>query len=147
MADFYGCLMSTSFRVKDRDAFLDDPEFQDWRDYAKALGGFFDDGRTFGQFAIGYEGLYPSTVRLNDTQEQETSLADLIHRHIADEEVAVIAVSGNEKLRYIGGVICFVTASGIVYWSQPCVAWDDHITPDTLRESVRLLYKEIKHIT
>lgn len=28
MADFYGCLESTSFRVKDREAFLAEPAIQ-----------------------------------------------------------------------------------------------------------------------
>lgn len=60
MSDFYGCLESTSFRVKDGNKFLADPKVKLIIAYAKDNEGFFEE--IDGYFSFGWSGAYPSPV-------------------------------------------------------------------------------------
>jgi hypothetical protein len=115
MADFYGCLETTSFRVKDRASFLADAEVQHIANHARAEGFFEQDGETF---SFGWYGQYPSTVLVNydvnGDEEEEVSICEVIQRHILPGDVCQIGISGNEKLRYVGGDIQWVTSQGVV---------------------------------
>jgi hypothetical protein len=70
MSDFYGCLLSTRFRVKDREKFLADPEVQILKNHAEKNDGFFDEEN--GYFLFGWSGSYPSVyIRPDDNEEEE----------------------------------------------------------------------------
>ena len=130
MADFYGCLLSTSFTVKDTAAFLADPDVETIKRHCEAENGFFEVDHGAGVWAFGWEGQYPGMV-LNGTDddgtETELDITDVIQRHITPGEACKIAVTGNEKLRYTGGLICFVTAKGTAYFDAT-VDWAERLT-------------------
>jgi len=122
MADFYGVLSTTSFRVKNHSEWLDDPDVQRIRDHAIGLGGFFDMDE-HGYWAFGWADAYPGTVITwwddsedADDTEEELDMTDVIERHIWPGDVCQIGVSGNEKLRYIGGVLAWVTGKGTAFF-------------------------------
>lgn len=118
MSDFYGALESTSFRVRDKEAFLTDPDTVWLKQHAEGLGGFFDEDAD-GYFAFGWEAQYPSPVitRWNEekNEDDELSLDMLIQRHITPGDVCQIGVSGAERLRYIGGILWWITSRGLVF--------------------------------
>jgi hypothetical protein len=139
MSDFYGALESTSFRVRDIDAFLADPDVQWLKDHAKE-DGFFDENYD-GYFNFGWYGLYPSTV-LQDVENYgandewfELDICTAIQRHILPGDVCQIGVSGNEKLRYIGGDIRWVTSKGIVDFAG-VTEWSQKLTEESLRDFI-----------
>lgn len=143
MADFYGALSSTSFRVKDREAWLADPDVQ--RLQAQAEGdGFFEESR--GHWAFGWYGQYPSWVLSEynpDTDESDDlDLTNVIERHILPGDVCQIGVSGNEKLRYIGGGLCWVTSRGTAY-IDATTQWDQKLTEKSLRSIVSAFGKSV----
>jgi hypothetical protein len=133
MADFYGCLLTTSFRVKDREAFLGDPEVQYIKEYAEDNEGFFESGD--GEcFAFGWRGLHPGLICPMGEEEQDDApnyLAWVIRRHILPGDVCQIGVSGNERLSYIGGTITWVSSKGS--------AWLDGVTECDRKRTVRWL--------
>lgn len=147
MADFYGCLECTSFRVKDREAWLADPDVDRLHLYAERESGFFHEAE--GYWAFGWSGQYPSHVLTeyceldrdacdrehNDGQEHELDITDVIERHILPGDVCQIGVSGNEKLRYIGGAILYVTSKGTAHWNG-CTDWGERITTAGLHDRV-----------
>jgi hypothetical protein len=130
VSDFYGALESTSFHVKDRAAFLADPDVVKIQEHAKSEGGFFDEEKnTPGEFAFGWYGQYRGTVlRLYneealdgdlaeyDEEAEELDVCAVIQRHIVDGEICQIGISGNEKLIYIGGSIHWVSSKGTAYF-------------------------------
>lgn len=132
MADFYGCLESTSFRVKDRASFLADADVQHIANHAKAEGFFEENGETF---SFGWYGQYPSTVLTycdaSTDEEKEVSVCDVIHRHILPGDVCQIGISGNEKLRYIGGELQWVTSKGVASFNG-VTEWSEQITETDL---------------
>jgi hypothetical protein len=146
MADFYGCLESTSFRVKDRAAFLADPDVVYIASHAKAEGFFDEDGETF---SFGWYGQYPSTILTNydtDTgEENAVSIGDVIQRHIFPGEVCQIGISGNEKLRYIGGDIQWVTSKGVVSFNG-VTEWSDRTSETKLREFADDFVKQVRAV-
>lgn len=159
MADFYGALSSTSFRVKDVAAFIADPDVQRIRKHATSEdGGFFDgpfdDEQASahdkpGYWAFGWYGQYPSTILQwfdDDDEEIELDICDVIQRHIRPGDVCRIGVSGNEKLRYIGGPLCWVTSKGSTYFDGT-TAWDHVVTTGELRADTRRLSRSITKIT
>lgn len=127
MADFYGCLESSSFRVRDRELFLADPQVQEIQAHASTDGFFREED---GYFAFGWYGQYPSMVlEIRDNEEGEPvelDIADVIRRHIFPGDVCQIGISGNEKLRYIGGPICWVTSKGTAELSAE-TRWSDKL--------------------
>jgi hypothetical protein len=150
MADFYGSLSSTSFHVKDREAFLADPDVQKIQGHALSLDGFFEEED--GTFAFGWHDQYPSTVlQLMDEDEDENGetpeldICEVVRKHIADGEICQIGISGNEKLRYIGGSLNWVSSKGTAYFDgQTC--WQDVVTAKSLSERVTGLGKEINSL-
>lgn len=141
MADFYGCLESTSFRVKDRDAWLADPDVQRVKAHATSEEGFFEESeKGDGYWAFGWYGQYPSwiltTFSENDEESEDLDITDVIQRHIVPGDVCRIGISGNEKLRYIGGGICWVSSTGTVYF-EGTTEWSEKITVEGFKADVR----------
>lgn len=154
MADFYGTLSSTSFRVKDREAWLADPDVQKIKNHAQGEdGGFFlgeynRPGKA-GYWAFGWYGQYPSwtlTEWDNEDNETEFDIPSVLQRHILPGDVCQIGVSGNEKLRYIGGAMCWITSAGIAYFDA-ATAWDTVISPGEIRRTALRFGKELAKIT
>jgi hypothetical protein len=143
MADFYGCLESTSFRVKDRAAFLSDPEVAVLQ---AQENGFWQEDDGF--FSFGWYGQYPSVVLTlygDDLPDgsREINISETIHRHIFPGDVCQIGVSGNEKLLYIGGDMWWITSKGIISIDgQTCC--EDRLTEDCIRRRVDALVQETK---
>jgi len=147
MADFTGTLLSTGFRAKDNSAFLTDPEAQRAMDHiVKGEGGFFDCHD--GWWAFGWYGQYPGSVLQLTCQtcdgegatcsecdgegNVEVDLTDIVQRHIHDDDICAIAVSGNEKLRYNGGTTAYVSTKGTVYVDGGA-EWGTHLTRADLK--------------
>lgn len=144
MADFYGALESTSFRVKDRDAWLADPDVQKIKGHAEG-DGFFEEEKD-GYWAFGWYGQYPSPVlsEWDDESDEEKNLdiTEVIQRHIRPGDVCQIGVSGSEKLRYIGGILCWVSSQGIISFDgETC--WQDKLTMDSFHEKMNKLHDEV----
>jgi hypothetical protein len=145
MSDFYGCLESTSFRVMDRAAFLADPEVALLKAHAVSEEGFFveDDG----YFSFGWYGQYPSIelpIFDDDLPDgvRYVDIGEAIRVHILPGDVCQIGVSGNEKLRYIGGYIWWVTSNGVVAINgQTC--WEDRLTENGIRGVAERLAKQV----
>ncbi len=144
MSDFYGCLESTSFRVKDRAAFMADPDVVVLREHASNEEGFWHQKNEY--FSFGWYDQYPSivlTVYYNDfsNESRDVDIAETIRNHILPGDVCQIGISGNEKLRYIGGAICWVTSKGIIMIDgQTC--WENQLTENSIRGIVEKLAKE-----
>lgn len=134
MADFYGCLESTSFRVKERAAFLADRDVQLLRSHIKGQDGFFEEEENY--FSFGWYSLYPSwMIQLENPQvgtDAEVDISDVIQRHILPGDVCQIGISGNEKLRYIGGVMCWISAKGTAYFNG-VTEWSWKLDENSLR--------------
>jgi hypothetical protein len=132
MADFRGCLESTSFRVKDRAAFLGRSRRSVHRPSFKSRGFFDENGETF---SFGWYGQYPSTILATDDtdggEEKELSICDIIYRHILPGDVCQIGISGNEKLRYIGGEIHWVASKGVASFNG-ITEWSTRLTDTDL---------------
>lgn len=178
MSDFYGCLSSSSFQVKDEAAWLSDPEVQILKSWALERKGFFEEFAG-GHWAFGWYDQYPSqflllpnsytcllcneTVAPEDTrdhleghhpnaqgmelhdvekqfaagiEDRELDIADVIQRHIVPGEVCQIGVSGNEKLRYIGGSVSYVTSHGSILLDMR-TAYDEILTLSEVAEMMR----------
>ena len=159
MADFYGCLLSTRFRVKDREKFLADPEVQILKNHAEKNDGFFDEEN--GYFLFGWSGSYPGVhIRRDEEEEEEVDLDDgdaelddgkaeqevepddnkahgllditeVIEEHILPGDVCQIGISGNEKLWYIGGWVGWVTSKGTITFNAT-IESDAILTEDDL---------------
>jgi hypothetical protein len=145
MADFYGCLSSTSFRVKDREAFLADPEVKFIKDWARGNCGFFVSDDDSGFFAFGWEGNYPNCIDppsdedlYQDPVDSSSYLAGIIQRHILPGDVCQIGISGREKFRFIGGTITWVTSKGSVCFDGFTGYRDKHDS-DSLKDEVEKL--------
>ena len=147
MADFYGCLMATEFRVKDREAWLADPDVQELKSLAESEG-FFGENSDGGYWSFGWHGQYPSPAltELDDEgNEKETNFLAAIQRHIRPGDVCQVGVSGNEKLRYIGGGIWFVTSEGIADF--PGVTdWQERVSAGELLLEMERFFHAIKEI-
>jgi hypothetical protein len=141
MADFYGALSSTSFRVKDEAAFLADPDVAYLKQYVEGKGFFQKED---GYFSFAYDDQYPSTVLTDwdgDT-EIEHDFASAISRHIVEGDVCQLGVSGQEKLRYIGGAIVVVTSKGVAYVDgQTC--WQTRLSTEQAREEATAQYNAV----
>lgn len=111
---FNGCLLSTRFRVKDREKFLADPEVQILKNHAEQNDGFFDEEN--GYFLFGWGGLYLNIeIPLDDNQEEdELDITEVIEKHILHGDVCQIGISGNERLWYNGGPLFWVTSKGTI---------------------------------
>jgi len=135
MADFNGCLEASSFRVRDRAAWVGDPVYAVLADTVAAEQGFLEE-EAGGYWAFGWSGQYPSPVIQTYNAETEDyneyDLLDLIMNHILPGDVCQISVSGNEKLRYIGGTVWWVSSTGISYIGAT-TAWDTKMTVADLR--------------
>ena len=125
MSDFYGCLLSTRFRVRDREKFLADPEVQDFERHARTNDGVFDEED--GYFFFGWSGQYPSVVitpyeylvGLDDKwdeekEEVELDITGVIEKHILPGDLCQVGISGHEKLWNNGGPLFWVTSKGTV---------------------------------
>lgn len=147
MADFIGCLESTSFRVKDRESWLADPVVQKLKETAER-DGFFeeDDG---GYWAFGWYGQYPSPVlsAFNEKgEEEEYDILDAIQRHIRPGDACQVSVSGNENLRYIGGPVWFVTSRGTATFDAT-TEWGSILTEESLRGLAERFHREVDALT
>lgn len=174
MADFYGCLIASSFRLKDEAAWLEDPDVKRLIEHAKSRGGFCEGSTTdlrgkprtdseaetpVRRWAFGWDDQYPgfSLPRPcpdcnpdddtiggaagcetcgGDGELTEPDVTDVVQRHIHDEDCCVIAISGQEKLRYNGGTKAFVTARGTVYIDGG-VGWDDVYDAEAVKLTLR----------
>jgi hypothetical protein len=130
MADFYGALLTTSFRVKDPAAYAADPVIQHFLDKAQTARFGVDLPKTPDDYtALGWDDQYPGSVDMvwddETNDEVEYNLAATIQKHIHPEDACIIQVSGSEKLRYVGGEIAFVTSKGTVWFPFGSNAWDD----------------------
>jgi hypothetical protein len=117
MANYCGTVLSTSFRVKDHEVFLADPEVQRFISHVESEQGFFErDGE---YWAFGWEAINPDLIIYSsdpdsETEEVEVNVCEVIRRHIVDDDVCEIRASGNEKLRYNGGSLAFVSAKAVI---------------------------------
>lgn len=144
MADFYGALSSTAFRVKDREAFLADPAVAAAKEYATSEGGFFEEEE--GYFSFAWHGQYPSWIiqQWDETGEDlhEHDLALAIVDHILPGDVCKIAIGGSEKLRYINGVAAYITSRGVVYYDET-VQWSYRLTEGVMKQEVGVFHDSI----
>lgn len=160
MADFFGALSSTSFRVKDDVAWLADPDVKQIQEHVKSEEGFFDKAED-GYWSFGWYGQYPGVV-LSEWQEEEKDgiteeveveldITEVIARHILPGDVCQIAsvtmpvcadydgISGSEKLRYIGGMMFWVSSKGVVSFDAQ-VSWSEKLrAPEVLGSLASLL--------
>ena len=144
MSDFYGALESTSFRVKDREAFLADPAIAYLQEMVKQpfYNGFFEeDTQHPGYYAFGWNDQYPDPVIKRPATEADPpesrweedenfvayDLLEVIQRHILPGDVCRVQVSGQEKLLYVGGGLWWVTSRGIVDFDAH-THWDEKLT-------------------
>ena len=136
MSDYYGALSSSSFRVKDRDAWLADPAVQKLKDHAAARDGFLDEDEP-NQWSFGWTDQYPSLEISwwdeDRNEEGSLNLTEVIQSHIADGEVCKVAVGGHEKLKYVGGSLTLITSKGIAYLDTG-VSWDEKLSPESVKE-------------
>ena len=133
---FYGCLSSTYFRVKDQEAFLANPDVQYITEYALGSGFFEPDAD--GYFAFAWEVEYTSVSIFPDNEdgeENKLTVPDVIQRHILPGDVCRIGISGNEKLRYIGGEIFWITSKGIACFDG-CTEWRYQISSGDLKNEI-----------
>jgi hypothetical protein len=121
MADFYGCLESTSFQVKDLQVFLADAEVQMIQEEVKLNEGFFQvEDDNF--ISFGWSGQHPDVLLSVYDDEPDTEpvreiyITEVIRRHIKKGQVCQIGISGNEKLRYIGGALYWITTKGVAFF-------------------------------
>ena len=154
MSDFYGALLSTSFRVKDPAVFLADPQIVWLQEHIKSedSGGFFEQDKD-GYFAFGWQGQYPSPALTRfvekpggEDEYEENYIPVAIQNHILPGDVCQIQVSGHEKLCDVGGVICWVTSSGVVAFGAD-TAWQDRIVETELAARITSLHKLVQEIT
>ena len=148
MADFYGCLESSSFRVRDGAAFMADEEVQKIQAYAEGDGGFFESDGDY--YAFGWYGQYPSTVISTDYDHEkqeavELDIAEVIRRHIRPGDVCQIGISGNEKLRYIGGSMAWVTSKGTIYFDATTEP-GSRLTEETLLQTIKRLFDDTANV-
>lgn len=141
MSDFYGCLETTSFQVKDAQALKDDPDFALIK---RKTEGFFD-VTDEGIASAGWYGQYPSPQVGDEDDEDSANLIDVIHRHIKPGEICRISVSGNEKLRYIGGAAWYVTSKGFVDRSEH-TEWDTHLTQQNVLTDAEFFLSELRKL-
>ena len=171
MADFYGTLIASSFRVKNEAAWTSDPDVARLKAHATARGGFCDgevkDGARW--WAFGWDDQYPGfsldgecpichgSGEVADGQAPEAAgadgtvtceqcggtgdredndVTDVVQRHIHDGDCCIIAISGNEKLRYNGGTKAYVTARGAVYIDGG-IGWNDIFTAEDAKTQLR----------
>jgi|HubBroStandDraft_6_1064221.scaffolds.fasta_scaffold1307004_1 hypothetical protein len=146
MANFCGCLLSTSFRVKDRVAFLADPE-------VAVIGGqeegFFNED-VDGYFSFGWYNDCPSILlTLYDDNlpdgERDFAIVETIRLHILPGDVCQIGVSGNEKLRYVGCCVWWVTSKGVIGINGE-TEWESKLTERSIRRVVDELAKQAEDI-
>jgi hypothetical protein len=129
MADFYGTLLSTSFRVKNDAAFLADSDIRQFKTHCEE-NGFFERCED-GYWAFGWDGQYPSLMlhEYGESREEDKHIdvPEAIKRHIAEDGACCIRVSGNEKLRYNGGTVAYISAHGVV-WIDAHTDWTTRLT-------------------
>jgi len=157
MSDFYGALISTSFRVRDSAAFLADPAIVYLREMVAhpLYNGFFEeDDQHPGYFAFGWNDQYPDPLikrpatkadppeTVNDCQEVEYDLLEVIQRHIVPGDVCRVQVSGQEKLIYLGGGLWWVTSRGIVDFDGH-THWDAKLTEAEFAKEVGDFHSQV----
>lgn len=147
MSDFYGCLESTSFRVKDEKAWLADPVVTRMR--AKNTDSGFMESTDGVWWAFGWYDHYPSPVltEWDDARgaDVEYDVLEAVQRHILPGDVCQISVSGNEGLRYIGGFVWFVTSKGVAAFDAS-TEWDVQLRPRSLRRVLKKFVAEAERI-
>ena len=124
MAGFYGTLISSSFRVKDDALFLADPLVKLIQRRVEECEGFFE--KHEGAWAFGWmDDQDPQLFDVwGDDEDAEADLGSAIQPHIVEGDVCKITVFGNEKLRYNGGVVWFVSAQWVLLFDT-INSWDD----------------------
>jgi hypothetical protein len=141
MSDYFGAVLSTSFRVNDESAFSADAEVQLMRDQANrcdgAYGGFFE--KEADHWAFGWIDMWPDYIEGVD--REWISLAGVIRRHIVDGDVCKIVVSGHEKLRYVGGPVWYVSSQQIVRVDSGATH-DERLIIDDLQRVIEREYPE-----
>ena len=146
MADFYGCLEASAFRVKDKTVWLSDHDVQQIKERLQQEG-FFEEETDY--WAFGCYGQYPSPLLTfwneETNEEKEISILDVVQRHIVPGDVCQIGVSGNEKLRYIGGGVWWVTSKGVLYFNAE-TAWDNKMTESELKEVIGTLMSDYQNL-
>jgi hypothetical protein len=129
-------LLSTDFRVKDEAAWKADLDFGKLVALAGDGDGFVKRDAD-GYWSFGWDGLYPRLIIAevdDDTdQETETDLSHLVARHIVEEDVCIVRVSGSEKLIYCGGDVWFI-AAGRPVWVGQLTGWHTRETRATVLE-------------
>ena len=163
MADFYGCLETSGFHVLNDKAFLADPTIVRLQRTIKQEGGFFEKDKKWG-WAFGWSGQYPDPCieqqmdcprhgdndLLCDAECPDNivsfNILDAIQRHIVPGEVCQVGVSGNEKLRYIGGGLWFVTRKGIACFDGGLVRWDSRFDRSGLRDLAHEFVADVEAI-
>jgi hypothetical protein len=122
MADNYGFVSSSVFRVKDRKAFMADPEVKFIKDYARSKNGFFESSDHRTAFFFGWKEQYPSQgFRPGSDISKQFEITDVIQRHIVPGDVCEIHIGYHEPLRRdmltgINGNITWVTSKGSAFF-------------------------------
>ena len=147
MSDFYGALSSTSFRVKDKAKFLADPDTEKLKKIVTDNDGFFEDEN--GYFSFGWLGQYPSWIiqEFDDDGGElpEFNICTLIAAYILPGDICRIGISGNEKLRYIGGGIVWISSQGIAYF-EGTTEWSTKITTKSLAAQMKQFSREVRGV-
>lgn len=140
MADFYGTLISTSFRVKNERKFLDDPNVQLLIRHVQSRGGFFEQEN--GYWAFGFDDQYPSTTWSTWDDEHEYNMVDILMPHLRKGQLCQISISGNEKLRYNGGATVFFTKDHQTWVDMAC-DWSERAT---LKKTIHTFTKLVSEL-
>ena len=149
MSDFYGALLSASFKVKNTTKFWADPKVRNMKKWIDNAQGFFEADKKTHLIAFGFDGQYPSSIvtEFSDTgSDIEWDMAEVIRPHLRPRETVVIGVSGQEKLRCIGGILIVVTGKGVAHSDLPVVDWTDRCTGKTVTQKVTAFLKRLKKI-
>jgi hypothetical protein len=139
MSDFCGCLATTSFRVKDRDAFWADPDTQRVMKHASDQAGIFFENDTY--FSFAWEGLNPDWG-LSGYWDKEISGVDLVEfvqRHILPSDVCRIQLSGAED-SYCANYEVWVTSQRDVFIDGG-TTWQQRLVESDLTKAQSLLVR------
>lgn len=110
MSNWYGAARSNYFRVKDVEA------FEAWADERglQVITQGFGNKRLYGIYPEGTDdGSWPSLIYDEALGEHvDCDIYEEIAAHLAEGEIAVLVVTGAEKLRYLTGCAAAVHSSG-----------------------------------
>lgn len=81
-------------------------------------------------------------VKYVDQAYVDGDITEVVRRHIVPGDVCQIGISGNEKLRYIGGPLIWVTSDDVTAFDAQ-TEWGERLTETGLRDMVARLASSV----